>query len=42
MAGKLSALAVKHASKPGKYGDGGGLWLQIGAAGGKSWHSDFS
>jgi integrase len=34
---KLSALAVTKISKPGYYGDGGGLWLQVAAAGSKSW-----
>jgi len=34
---KLSALAVTRAKKPGLYGDGGGLWLQLGPTGGKSW-----
>ena len=34
---KLSALAVTKTSKPGYYGDGGGLWLQIAKSGSKSW-----
>ena len=34
---KLSALAIKKASKPGYYGDGGGLWLQVSKSGSKSW-----
>ncbi len=34
---KLSALKVSKLSKPGCYGDGGNLWLQIGPAGGKAW-----
>lgn len=34
---KLSALKVTRASKPGHYGDGGGLYLQVGPNGGKSW-----
>lgn len=34
---KLSAMAVQRAKKPGYYGDGGGLWLQISKLGGKSW-----
>jgi integrase len=34
---KLSALAVSKASKPGYYGDGGGLWLQVSKSGSKSW-----
>jgi Arm DNA-binding domain len=33
---KLPALAVKTA-KPGRHGDGGGLWLQVGPTGTKSW-----
>lgn len=35
--GKLTALAVSKKSKPGCYGDGGGLWLQVGPTGAKSW-----
>ena len=27
--GKLTALAIARASKPGLYGDGLGLWLQV-------------
>ena len=34
---KLSALAVSKANKPGLYGDGAGLWLQVSKAGNKSW-----
>jgi integrase len=34
---KLSALAVTKLSKPGYYGDGGGLWLQVAKSGSKSW-----
>jgi integrase len=34
---KLSALAVAKVSKPGYYGDGGGLVLQVSATGSKSW-----
>jgi integrase len=35
---KLTALAVRRESRPGYYGDGGGLWLQISAKyGTKSW-----
>jgi hypothetical protein len=33
---KLTALAVKNAS-PGRHGDGGGLWLQVGPTGTKAW-----
>jgi integrase len=36
MRDKLTKLQVMHA-KPGRYGDGGGLWLQVGPTGGKSW-----
>jgi integrase len=35
--GKLTPAKVKNASKPGLYGDGGGLWLSVGPTGGKSW-----
>jgi integrase len=34
---KLSPAKVRHASKPGLYGDGAGLWLLVGPAGAKSW-----
>lgn len=34
---KLSALGVSKATKPGYYGDGAGLWLQVSASGSKSW-----
>ena len=34
---KLSPAQVRHASKPGHYGDGAGLWLLVGPGGGKSW-----
>jgi len=34
---KLSALAVTKLSKPGYYGDGGGLWLQVAKSDSKSW-----
>jgi integrase len=34
---KLSALAVQRQKTPGRYGDGGGLWLQVSESGGKSW-----
>jgi hypothetical protein len=34
---KLTPAQVKHANKPGLYGDGGGLWLNVGLIGGKSW-----
>jgi integrase len=35
--GKLSAAAVKNATRRGYYSDGGGLYLQVGAGGSKSW-----
>jgi len=35
--GKLTATAVKAASKPGRFGDGDGLFLLVGKRGGKSW-----
>jgi integrase len=35
--GKLSAAAVKNAVRRGYYSDGGGLYLQVGATGSKSW-----
>jgi len=35
--GKLTALAVSKAKEKGLYADGGGLYLQIGVTGGKSW-----
>lgn len=34
---KLSAVKVARVSKPGYYGDGGGLYLQVTARGNKSW-----
>ena len=35
--GKLSAVAVSKKKKPGLYGDGDGLSLQIAKGGSKSW-----
>ena len=35
--GKLTALKVAREKRPGMYGDGGGLYLQISASGAKSW-----
>lgn len=35
--GSLTATAVKATSKPGRYGDGDGLFLLVGKRGGKSW-----
>lgn len=34
---KLSAARVNSLKQPGRYGDGDGLWLQIGPSGTKSW-----
>jgi integrase len=34
---KLTAVAVRSASKPGRYADGGGLYLQVQGAAQKSW-----
>lgn len=34
---RLSALAIKGLQKPGRYGDGGGLFLVVGKGGAKSW-----
>jgi hypothetical protein len=34
---KLSAMLVNRVDKPGYYGDGGGLWLQVSATSSKSW-----
>ncbi|MEI8396285.1 MAG: integrase arm-type DNA-binding domain-containing protein [Rhodospirillaceae bacterium] len=34
---KLSARTVASTNEPGRYADGGGLYLQVGASGGKSW-----
>lgn len=34
---KLTALAVAKQRKAGRYSDGGGLYLQVGPTGGKSW-----
>jgi integrase len=33
----LTALSVKSVNDPGLYGDGGGLYLQVGPTGAKSW-----
>ena len=35
--GKLTALAVAREKRPGYFGDGGGLYLQVSAGGAKSW-----
>lgn len=34
---KLTPLAVSKMAKPGYYGDGAGLWLQVSLSGSKSW-----
>lgn len=34
---KLTAKEVENLDKPGRYGDGGGLWLQVSKWGTKSW-----
>lgn len=34
---KLNRAAVKALSAPGRFGDGGGLYLLIGKSGVKSW-----
>src|ERR1700678_3057096 len=35
--GKLSSAGIKNANKPALYGDGAGLYLNVGPTGGKSW-----
>src|SRR4051812_45966487 len=35
--GNLSPAGVKNETKPGVYGDGAGLYLNVGSTGGKSW-----
>ncbi|MCB4824473.1 Arm DNA-binding domain-containing protein [Roseicella aerolata] len=35
--GKLTALRVSKLEEPGRYGDGGGLWLQVRGPDHKSW-----
>ncbi|WP_407529243.1 tyrosine-type recombinase/integrase [Methylobacterium oryzisoli] len=37
MTGKLSATRVAREKEPGRYGDGGGLYLQVSETGAKSW-----
>ena len=34
---KLTPLMVSKTTKPGYYGDGAGLWLQVSPSGSKSW-----
>ena len=36
-AGKLTALEINAKAKPGLYGDGGGLYLQVSRFDTKSW-----
>src|SRR5688572_30114847 len=40
--GKLTARQVATAKKPGHYGDGGGLWLQISTYGSRNWTFRFT
>jgi integrase len=35
--GRLTKRQVESVRKPGRYGDGEGLWLQVSATGGRSW-----
>jgi hypothetical protein len=35
--GRLTALAVERARRPGLYADGGGLYLQVSGVRGRSW-----
>ena len=37
MAGKLTAMKVRALTRPGRYGDGNGLWLQVRDANRRSW-----
>lgn len=37
---KLTALGVKRLVTPGRYGDGGGLWLQVRGEDRRSWLFD--
>lgn len=39
---KLAATKVARLTKPGRYGDGAGLWLQVAKAGSKSWIFQFT
>ncbi len=34
---RLSAIKVQRLRKPGRYGDGRGLWLQVSKSGSKAW-----
>ena len=35
--GKLTAIAARALSRPGRHGDGGGLYLNVAASGARSW-----
>ena len=35
--GKLTAISAKNLSKPGRHGDGDGLYLNVAPSGSKSW-----
>lgn len=37
LSNRLTAVSVQRQKKPGRYADGGGLYLQVGPTGGKSW-----
>ncbi|MCD9825327.1 Arm DNA-binding domain-containing protein [Bradyrhizobium japonicum] len=37
MTGKLKSLDVERETKPGKYADGGGLYLIVASATSKNW-----
>ena len=39
---KLTAAKVRGLRAPGKYGDGNGLWLQVGSASQRSWLARFT
>ncbi len=39
---KLNMLAIKRTLSPGRYGDGGGLYLQVSKTGSRSWIFKFS
>jgi len=34
---KLNVTTVRNATKSGRYGDGGGLYLHVGKTGSQSW-----
>ena len=35
--GRLTAISAKNLSKPGRHGDGDGLYLNVAPSGSKSW-----